>query len=73
MLRNAGQGPQIPRSIHRPQIPLANGQSKPLTVELLDTLLNDGDDLGDTREVALSMAETSRPRVAGAARAWAAR
>lgn len=35
MLRNAGQGPQIPRSIHRPQIPLANGQSKPLTVELL--------------------------------------
>lgn len=35
MLRSAGQRPQIPASIHRPQIPLANGQSKPLTVELL--------------------------------------
>ena len=35
MLRTAGQRPQIPLPIHRPQIPLANGQSKPLTVELL--------------------------------------
>jgi hypothetical protein len=35
MLRNAGHGPQSPLSIHRPQVPLANGQSKPLTVELL--------------------------------------
>ncbi len=35
MLRTAGQRPQTPLPIHRPQIPLANGQSKPLTVELL--------------------------------------
>lgn len=35
MLRTASQRPQTPLPIHRPQIPLANGQSKPLTVELL--------------------------------------
>ena len=35
MLRTASQRPQTPLPIHRPEIPLANGQSKPLTVELL--------------------------------------